>query len=74
MRRLSGAGVVAGIASGQAVLLVRRGRALRVPVADARVGDEVVAARARQGTIAAADRGHPGAAQHGAGRGTGAAV
>ncbi len=41
MRRLSGAGVVAGIASGQAVLLVRRGRALRVPVADTRVGDEV---------------------------------
>ena len=41
MRRLSGAGVVGGIASGQAVLLVRRGRALRVPVADARIGDEV---------------------------------
>jgi phosphoenolpyruvate-protein phosphotransferase (PTS system enzyme I) len=41
MRRLSGAGVVGGIASGQAVLLVRRGRALRVPVADARIADEV---------------------------------
>lgn len=41
MRRLSGAGVVGGIASGQAVLLVRRGRALRVPVAEARIGDEV---------------------------------
>ena len=42
MRRLSGTGVVGGIASGQAVLLVRRGRALRVPVAPARIGDEVV--------------------------------
>ena len=41
MRRLSGAGVVGGIASGRAVLLLRRGRALRVPVADARIGDEV---------------------------------
>ncbi len=41
MRRLTGAGVVGGIASGQAVLLVRRGRALRVPVPDARVDDEV---------------------------------
>lgn len=41
MRRLSGAGVVGGIATGQAVLLVRRGRALRVPVAEACIGDEV---------------------------------
>ena len=41
MRRLSGTGVVGGIASGQAVLLVRRGRALRVPLAEGRIGDEV---------------------------------
>lgn len=41
MRRLTGAGVVGGVAAGQAVLLVRRGRALRVPVAEARVGEEV---------------------------------
>ena len=41
MRRLAGTGVVEGVASGQAVLLVRRGRALRVPVADARIDDEV---------------------------------
>ncbi len=41
MRRLSGAGVVDGIASGQAVLLVRRGRALRVPIAANRIDDEV---------------------------------
>jgi phosphoenolpyruvate-protein phosphotransferase (PTS system enzyme I) len=41
MRRLAGTGVVEGVATGQAVLLVRRGRALRVPVADARIDDEV---------------------------------
>jgi len=41
MRRLAGTGVVEGVAWGQAVLLVRRGRALRVPVADARIDDEV---------------------------------
>lgn len=41
MRRLSGAGVVDGVASGQAVLWVRRGRALRVPIAPNRIDEEV---------------------------------
>jgi phosphotransferase system enzyme I (PtsI) len=41
MRRIAGTGVVGGVAAGTAVLLVRRGRALRVPVAEARVGEEV---------------------------------
>jgi phosphotransferase system enzyme I (PtsI) len=41
MQRLTGAGVVGGVAAGRAVLLVRRGRALRVPVADSRVDEEV---------------------------------
>lgn len=41
MRRLKGAGVVGGIAAGHAVLLVRRGRALRVPVPEARISQEV---------------------------------
>jgi phosphotransferase system enzyme I (PtsI) len=41
MLRLQGTGVVSGLAVGQAVLLVRRGHALRVPVAEGRVDDEV---------------------------------
>lgn len=41
MRRLSGAGVVDGVASGQAVLWVHRGRALRVPIAPNRIDEEV---------------------------------
>jgi phosphotransferase system enzyme I (PtsI) len=41
MRRLHGTGVVGGIAVGQAVVLVRRGQAGRVPVAEARIGEEV---------------------------------
>ena len=41
MRRLKGTGVVPGVAAGPAVLLVRRGRALRVPVAAGNVCDEI---------------------------------
>ena len=41
MRRLAGAGVVAGLAVGRAVLLTRRGRALRAPVSADRVADEI---------------------------------
>ena len=35
MRRLQGTGVVGGIAVGQAVVRVRRDRAVRVPIAEA---------------------------------------
>jgi phosphotransferase system enzyme I (PtsI) len=41
MRRLRGTGVVGGIAVGQAVVRVRRGRAVRVPIPEARVAEEV---------------------------------
>lgn len=41
MRRLTGSGVVPGVAAGHAILLVRRGRALRVPVSQAGVADEI---------------------------------
>jgi phosphotransferase system enzyme I (PtsI) len=41
MLRLTGSGVVEGVAAGHAILLVRRGRALRVPVPEAAVADEV---------------------------------
>jgi phosphotransferase system enzyme I (PtsI) len=41
MRRLQGTGVVGGIAVGQAVVLVRRGRAVRVPISESRIADEV---------------------------------
>src|SRR5690606_13746644 len=41
MRRLKGVGVAGGLATGRAVLLVRRGRALRVPVPPERVEEEV---------------------------------
>ncbi len=39
--RLTGAGVVPGLGVGRAVLLVRRGRAMRAPVSAGRVDDEV---------------------------------
>lgn len=42
MRRLKGVGVAGGLAAGRAVLLVRRGRALRVPVPPERVDEEVL--------------------------------
>jgi phosphotransferase system enzyme I (PtsI) len=41
MRRLTGSAVVAGVATGHAILLVRRGRALRVAVSEAGVADEI---------------------------------
>ncbi|HEX7085351.1 MAG TPA: phosphoenolpyruvate--protein phosphotransferase [Vicinamibacterales bacterium] len=41
MRRIEGVGVAGGLATGRAVLLVRRGRALRVPVPPDRVDEEV---------------------------------
>jgi phosphoenolpyruvate-protein phosphotransferase (PTS system enzyme I) len=41
MRRLTGSGVVTGVGVGHAVLLVRRGRALRAPVSAGRVEDEI---------------------------------
>ncbi len=41
MRRLRGVGIAAGTAAGRAVMLVRRGRALRVPVPAEHVDEEV---------------------------------
>jgi phosphoenolpyruvate-protein phosphotransferase (PTS system enzyme I) len=41
MRRLRGVGVAGGTAAGRAVMLVRRGRALRVPVPEAHLDEEV---------------------------------
>jgi phosphotransferase system enzyme I (PtsI) len=41
MRRLRGTGVVGGIAVGQAVVRVRRGSAVRVPISETRIADEV---------------------------------
>ena len=40
-RRLSGSAIVEGVAIGRAVVLVRRGRALRAAIAPERVRDEV---------------------------------
>jgi phosphoenolpyruvate-protein phosphotransferase (PTS system enzyme I) len=61
MRRLTGAAIVPGLGVGRAVLLVRRGRALRTAVAPAHVPGEIARierarARSRQQLVAIKDR------------------
>ena len=61
MRRLTGAAIVPGLGVGRAVLLVRRGRALRTAVAPAQVAAEVARierarARSREQLVAIKER------------------
>ena len=61
MRRLAGAAIVPGLGVGRAVLLVRRGRALRTAVAPSQVAAEVArieraCARSREQLVAIKER------------------
>ena len=73
MALITGAPIVPGLAVGRAVLLVRRGRALRAPVAPAHV-DRAAASRGRARAHARASHRHPRAIGRRPRRGPRAAV